>query len=258
MEQLPPELEPRRDALFARVRTRGRALRRRRMAALSTAMALVVLVPVATFAIVRADDDPDQVAVNDSVPDTTTTTSAASTSTTPPTTSPAPPTTGTTVPTFPLRPVSTTTALVCRNSTNPACGPMYYDPPMTNEPATITVSTSPPVPRAGDMVTFTVHVTDPDSFFFPGPPMDSPPCGDSIPAFGDGENGMCVTPGCRGPGPQYGAWDPPPRTPSDVTYVVQHIYKAAGNFMAHFSVGADQCGPRRSVASMSVPMEIAP
>jgi hypothetical protein len=221
MEQLPPELEPRRDALFARVRTRGRALRRRRIAALSTAMALVVLVPVATFAIVRADDDPGQVAVNDSVPDTTTTTRAV------PTTVPS-----------------------CRNSADPACGPMYYDPPMTNAPATITVTTTPPIPRAGDLVTFTLHVTDPDSRISSA----DRPCMQYT--FGEGVDTHCRVE-CSGDPPRYGAWDPPPPEPGDATFTMQHVYATAGVYEAEFEVTPGLCGPRPSPVTATVRMEIA-
>jgi hypothetical protein len=214
MNDLPPELEPRRDALFERVTRRGRTLRRRRIAAISTAVTAILLVPLTTVAIVRADDDPPRVAANPSVPDTTTTT------------------------------------VVCRNSTNPSCGPMFYDPPITNAPATITVSTSPPVPRVGDVVTFTVHVADPDT------PISESPCVEYT--FGErAEVGGTCAAHCPAIPVRYGAWEPPPARPGDSTFKMEHVYATAGIFEAKFEVTVGMCNPRASSATADVPMEIA-
>jgi hypothetical protein len=59
---LPPELAPRRDELLARVTRRGRALRARRLGVLTTALMLVIGVPVAAFAVVADGGDNPHVA----------------------------------------------------------------------------------------------------------------------------------------------------------------------------------------------------
>jgi hypothetical protein len=224
MDQLPPELEPRRDALFERVTARGRTLRRRRIAAMSTAMALAVLIPAATVALVQADDDPPRVEASGSIPggDTTTTSTTAA---------------------------PTTSTVACRNSTNPACGPLHYDPPMTNAPATISVTTTPAVPRAGDVVTFTLHVTDADSRI-----TSANPCMQYT--FGEGVDGKCIA-DCSAHAPQYGAWDPPPPEPGDATFTMRHAYATAGVYNAKFEVTPGLCGPRPSPVTATVRMEIA-
>jgi hypothetical protein len=249
MSDLPPELEPHRDELLVSVKSRGRAMRRRRIAAVSGALALVLLVPVVTFAMVRADNGPSRVEANGTAPETeaTTTTSVAPVPTSPPstvtTTVPiAPP------PTEPLTP--TTTALVCHNSTNPACGPMYYDPPLTNAPATVTVTTSPAVPHVGDKVVFTLHVTDPDSFIPSGPPCMGY-------SFGEGVDGDCGA-SCSSGGEQYGAWDPPPPRPGDATFTMEHVYPKAGVYEAKFTVRPGECSARPSPVTRTVRMAIAP
>ena len=214
MNELPPELGPRRDALFERVTGRGRTLRRRRIAAISTAVAAVLLVPVTTIAIVRADEDPPRVVADATVPSTTTTTA------------------------------------VCRNSTNPSCGPMFYDPPITNQPTSITVTTAPAVPRAGDAVTFTVHVADPDT------PISERPCVEYTFGEGSARGGTCAS-HCPNIPARYGAWEPPPPRPGDSTFKMEHIYATAGVFEARFRVTVGMCDPRASSAIADVPMEIA-
>jgi len=55
----------------------------------------------------------------------------------------------------------------------PECGPPHWDPPVVDQPATLTVAIDPPRPRVGDLVTFTFHWSDADADlpyfnFFPG------------------------------------------------------------------------------------------
>src|SRR3712207_6243843 len=58
---------------------------------------------------------------------------------------------------------TTTAARVCRNSTDPACGQFFWDPaPTGNQPLNVQITTSPPNPRAGQEVAFTVSLHDPD------------------------------------------------------------------------------------------------
>jgi hypothetical protein len=139
----------------------------------------------------------------------------------------------------------------CRNSSNPACGPFRYDPPLTNAPAKLEIlNVDPATPRPGDTVTFTLHATDPDSFIPSGGF-----CGGE--AFGDGASSGCG-PSCAGAGPQFGPWDPPAARPGDATFAVSHTYTQAGSYTADFSVTADQCGPRPSDASASIPVQVSP
>ena len=43
------------------------------------------------------------------------------------------------------------------------CGKGHWDPPIVNQPASLTVSIDPPEPTAGDLVTFTFHWSDADA-----------------------------------------------------------------------------------------------
>src|SRR4051794_35004310 len=54
------------------------------------------------------------------------------------------------------------TALPCRNSTNPACGNFSWDPPPgDNRPIEWRLTYSPQNPKTGEKVTFQLHATDP-------------------------------------------------------------------------------------------------
>ena len=139
----------------------------------------------------------------------------------------------------------------CRNSSDPACGPFRYDPPLTNAGAKLEiVKVEPATPKAGDTVTFTLHATDPDSFIPSGGF-----CGGA--SYGDGEASKCG-PSCAGTGPQFGPWDPPPARPGDSTFTVSHAYAKPGSYTAIFSITADQCGPRSSDASASIRVQVSP
>ena len=147
--------------------------------------------------------------------------------------------------------VTTVPAQGCRNSSDPACGPFRYDPPLTDAPAKLEiVKVEPATPKAGDTVTFTLHATDPDSFIASGGF-----CGGA--SYGDGEASKCG-PSCAGTGPQFGPWDPPPARPGDSTFTVSHAYAKAGSYTANFSITADQCGPRSSDASASISVQVSP
>jgi hypothetical protein len=258
MTELPPELASRRAAIHDRVVRRGIAMRRRRWFAVSMGAALVVALPVAAVGLSTAGENAtrrvEAIAPRNGgvIPTTsaapTTSTTQAPTSTETPTTTTVPPTTVSTS-------ATTMPTLICRNSTEPACGPFQYDPPITNQPATLTVvSVEPSAPNAGEKVAFTLHASDPDSFI----PTDES-CGPLAPAgifaFGDGARGGCVA-GCAAPGPQYGPWTPPPPIPGDATFTLEHAYPKTGSFTADFVIVADECGPRHSEASISVMVHI--
>ncbi len=241
------EMDPRTAYIFARVKKRGRVLRRRRLIAQIVVTIAVVAVPLTAFALTTGDSD-RTVRVAHSSDSTTrppTTVSAPTTSTTPSTTSSST-TTRTTV-----RASTPTTVLVsCRNSRDPACGPFYYDPPLRNEAASLQVTAvQPSTPAVGQRVTFMLRASDPDSFFVSGGF-----CGSA--SFGDGRSSGCG-PSCAGTGDRYGAWDPPQPRPSDVTYAVEHTYEKNGTYRAEFSIAADACGPRLSRASASTEVRVS-
>jgi hypothetical protein len=147
--------------------------------------------------------------------------------------------------------VAPASAQGCRNSSDPACGPFRYDPPLTNPGAKLEiVKVEPATPKAGDTVAFTLHATDPDSFIPSGGF-----CGGA--SYGDGEASKCG-PSCAGTGPQFGPWDPPPARPGDSTFTVSHAYAKPGSYTANFSITADQCGPRSSDASASIRVQVSP
>ena len=120
------------------------------------------------------------------------------------------------------RPVSSTTASACRNSEDPACGELRWDPPPpSNGPMTVSVTFSPSHPRAGEVVTFHVVAEDPDGRIW----------SDSY-DFGDGTAlGVRSHPDCSG---AYGPWTPPSPTPGRLDKTYQHAYSAAGSFTATF------------------------
>ena len=264
MNDFPPELESRRSELFERVTKRGRMLRTRRFVVLVGALAIVVAVPVGAVALTAGGGrTPHHVTVSapptsadDSDSSTTSTTSTTvgyETTTTGPlaltsTTIGAP--TPVTQPIY--APTTTTTALVCHNSTNPACGPFHYDPPLTNGPAVAVFDgVSPAHPTVGESVAFTLHVVDGDSHIT----AESPICGSVN--YGDGMEQTAIC-DCAGPGPQYGPWDPPAPTPSDIRIPLAHTYKKAGDFTLTVSLTAGQCSERPSPATASYTVHIAP
>ncbi|MDQ6797310.1 MAG: hypothetical protein M3011_04675 [Actinomycetota bacterium] len=147
---------------------------------------------------------------------------------------PAPAKTSTPTPPVPLSvdpfvPETTPTVppLVCRNSTNPDCGPFFWDPsPSNNQPLNVNVSASSPSPD-GD-VTFTARVTDPDH-----PVTDN--CAQID--YGDGtvDRRPCSFPPCAD---AHGAWAPPPVLAGDRTFTSTHRY-ANGSYRATFTFHTD-------------------
>jgi hypothetical protein len=247
-DELPPELRSRREAIYAQVTQRGRARRYRRRGAVAFAIAVVVATPIVGVALTRQTGHNERVATF--APSTTTegdTTTLTPTTTSPTTSTVAPPTTTSTTTTTTSSPPTTT--LICRNSTNPACGPLSYVPPVTNQPATLVVTTEPRAPTAGQTVTFKLHATDPDTFI-----SSDMFCGQIM--FGEGNGTGCQV-ACAPIGPQYGPWAPPPPRPSDVTFTVTHVYPRAGTYTARFSFVAGECSVRPSPASTSINVRIA-
>jgi hypothetical protein len=233
MDNLPPELRDRRDSIFDRVTTTGRTRRRRRTAAAFAVVAVVLAIPITAVAMNASHESPG-VRVS-SVP---------STSVTPTVADP----TGTTE-------TTTTVKAGCHNSYDPACGPLRYAPPLTNEPARLEItSVTPAVPKVGEMVTFTLRARDPDSLFSASTVWCNGG-GRAGSTFGDGEGGgqVCIA-DCVGAGS--GTWDPPAPQPSDLTFHSDHVYKRAGTFAVKITAEAGVCSARPSEATASTTVTV--
>ena len=165
-----------------------------------------------------------------------------------------PSSTSTTLSTEPVAPGSTTTStLVCRNSQNPACGPLVWDPPPgPNQPLTIKVTVTPEAPRAGDVVTFHVVVDDPDGGNLQG-------YGDTI-DYGDGTPYLGVIGHLDCFPVKYGPWDSAAR-PVHEELSFAHVYEHAGTYTATFKFAAHgNCayGPSQGTATPVLTVTKAP
>lgn len=237
-----------RDEQLARIYGRGTVLRRSRSRRLLAAGAGAVAVLVLAGAVLAVDADRGDGTVVTADDSTEGTSPGPTTSSTapPPTTDllttvpaePAPvlvpptvvPTTvpGSAEPADPPPPPTTAPPLVCRNSIDPACGPMYYDWPEPNRPVIVSITASPAMPRVGEMVTFTVTIDDPD-----GDPEHR--CS-SLSGLAFWTTGMGELPeesggfGLCGGGSRegFGPWDPPPPWHAVETY--QGYFGSAGDY----------------------------
>jgi len=181
---------------------------------------------------------------------TTTTAGEAPTTAGPPDTAPPPPPTTAAAtppaagrspapppgpPPLAVQPHDTTTAPpVCRNSSDPRCGAFFWSPdPAPNQRLTVSVSATPDTPAPGDLVTFTVQVTDPDHAV-------SANCAEVN--YGDGsiEPIGCSRPQCV---EAHGPWVPPPQVTGSQTFTFQHAYQALGTFAPTFTFHTDQDVP---------------
>ena len=179
-------------------------------------------------------------------PSSTTTTEVRSTSTTgrprattPTTARAAAP--ATTVP-------ATTTSLACRNSWDPACGPLRWDPnPGPNKPLTVAVTVSPPSPKAGDTVTFRVTVDDPDGDQLLSRDLGTVDYGDGTPVTGVSGHRDCLQ--------LYGPHTPPDPVLVHEEITFQHVYATPGTYTATFtyrSLGDCARGPSEGIGSATV------
>lgn len=139
---------------------------------------------------------------------------------------------------------SATTALVCHDSYNPACGTFRWaSPPLAADSPTVSIQYTPSSPVAGDTVTFTVSYSDPDTSVAPcgevhtGTPMNS---GCSV------DYKACAT--------RYGAWDPPSKQPGSNTLTYSVYYKSTGSytFSVDYAIGTPCYDPYQSNAAGSV------
>ena len=171
------------------------------------------------------------------VPEATTTTAGSSPTTVGP---------GTTI-----RPAgtSTTRGLVCRNSTDPRCGPFRYDPVPRNEPTSLRATPSATTVPVGTSVQLQVLAVDPDS------PIAPSGCGDGV-DWADptaGPRPQCSA-SCMAQEPRYGPWDPPPPTPGRYEVAPGYIYSQPGTYDVTVAVSTGQCylGPYDDDASTTV------
>lgn len=112
----------------------------------------------------------------------------------------------------------------CRNNNgNPDCGEFRWaSNPGANAPLEFTVTHSPAQPKAGQQVTFTVRVVDPDAT-----PIND--CGSD---FDGNQGGGCAhTMECA---LNYGAWDVPARQRGEATFTYTHTYTSPGSKTATF------------------------
>lgn len=147
---------------------------------------------------------------------------------------------------------STTTAPPCRNSRDPACGPLRYEPVPVNQAMTIEVTVKPANPEPGEEVTFTVKVSDDG-------PVSPASCVNTQRFGEDDESVPFCTAACAAEAAKYGPWDPPP--PEDISFeeTFRHTYDKGGTFTATFAynAGADcSFSPYRSQGEGTVDITV--
>jgi hypothetical protein len=139
-----------------------------------------------------------------------------------PTTTALPPTTAATVvttTTIVKLASRATTTLGCVMSHDPACGPMWFNPPPAPDQAVrITVTASPVHPTAGQTVTFHVVMDDPDG-----------PIG-CVQSVSDGQTSSVSDCGTSLPCDRFGAWPPPAPAPGHAQQDVTATYRRPGQY----------------------------
>jgi hypothetical protein len=144
-------------------------------------------------------------------------------------------------------------APACHNSTDPACGAFFWDPPAgSNAPVGVSVQASPFTPHANDEVTFNITVTDPDHAI-------SDNC--TVARFGDGtsQDFPCNPAPCAN---AHGPWVPPAQETGSRVFRFTHRYATPGDFQAEFSfrTDSDRCpdpygsGPTTAL----IPIKVSP
>ena len=227
-----------RDALLDRVIRRGTQLRRRRQVT-GAGAALVVVALMGVAVAFTGNDEATEVAAGQTTSTTLVTTTTMPALEEPTTTIPGAEPVPTTVTSVPAGVTTTTTAVqaACRNSTDPACGPAYWDPaPAANQAMTVQVTPSTSSPKVGESVTFTVVVSDPDARI-------DREC-NSLIVYGDGQGppGCATTASCVA---RFGAWTPPERRADRYEVTFTHTYATAGDVTASFTFKSSSgiCGP---------------
>lgn len=243
--------------LLSAIAVRGQRLRRR-TALVHAAVALALVVAAGTTAAITLGDDPEEAIVADSATSTSvqgqelsSTTSSAPTSTSEPTvvtdsTSTLPPSTGTTVP--------TSMAPSCRNSSDPQCGPLRWDPDPGPGSLSVELSYVPAAPRVGEEVSIVAHVSS-------GETTDFGSAG-SVEA-GDGTTLQeWSTYGCGldQPTPRHGPWTPPPPEPSSRSDEWRHTYSSPGTYeirVTYIQPYCDGAGPYPAEAIATVTITVS-
>jgi hypothetical protein len=111
------------------------------------------------------------------------------------------------------------TTLGCVMSHDPACGPMWFDPPPApDQPVHIVVTASPAHPTAGQTVTFHVVMDDPDG-----------PIG-CIQSVSDGQTSSVSDCGLSLPCDRFGAWSPPMPAPGHAQQDISATYRRPGQY----------------------------
>jgi hypothetical protein len=134
------------------------------------------------------------------------------------------------------------TPAACHNSLDPACGPFSWtSQPGSNASMRITVSWDNGNPVAGQIVTFTVTLSDADAA-----PLAA------YPKYGDGSGQ--TPPDCTQK--RYGPWDPPSRAGGTSSFTFQHRYTKAGTYRAVFTGRTGSCGNPYGNQLASLPIKI--
>ncbi len=121
-----------------------------------------------------------------------------------------------------------TTALVCRNSDDPACGPRYWDPaPAPNQPLEARFTSAPSNAATGQTVTFEVAWSD----------------GDAALTYDHfSQDGARYAIACSPP-PGYGPWTPPDPVPSSGTKSYTAVFPSAGEYRVVVTLNTSSCKP---------------
>ncbi len=132
-------------------------------------------------------------------------------------------------------PATTTSSVPCRNSHDPACGPLQWDPDHgENSPLDVQIAVDPVIVAVGDEVVFTVRVLDEDA------PIRGPECQPVGVSYGDAAGESACGPGCV---TMFGRWDTPARQRGERTFTFRHTYAAAGTYEVYVSAeSGNGCG----------------
>ncbi len=234
--------------LLELVDAKAKAGRRRAQCRVVTVLCAVVVVGLASVMSIRAGNGDRRSPLHLADPASTTTSAVTQPSTTA-SAATQPPSTRTAAASLTPLP-----GAGCRNSTNPECGPFTWDPaPDANQPLTVNVTYAPASPRAGEEVTFTVVVEDPDARVMRNL--------NTRRDYGDGVVDE-APPSPASCGQAFGPWTPPDKMPDRFVTTFRHVYKRAGTYTASYSfestsgcVGGDPYG---SGATGSVTVNVAP
>jgi serine/threonine protein kinase len=133
----------------------------------------------------------------------------------------------------------------CANSTDVKCGPWYWgaQPQPDQNPSVRVTSISPSSPVVGDLVTFTVVVSDPVAdVFAPGCIAFETPClPGTEPSTGQPSTSLLTKVRFESPDSTptaHGRWTPPLPSPGTDTYTYSHTYRTAGTFDYYFGYSA--------------------